>query len=265
MEWVAANAEPLTSNRELGGADLIILAIFARSTRTYEAIVRHLGESGFGEQGLMLARSLWEDMVDAHWVALNEYLAVERIQQHDLYSRLLRADTQRKYPEMFNGRKPPKIKISNEERRELKQLFRGGTGSWTGRLTTAQRLESILSFWPTKQLQDEVLFWQDWVVKMLNEIIHPSGLSLGRIAAPDPKEDRIAFRFGSTTDWLSNSLMAGWFIYLQTLGLIVTRYAPEHEDSYAAQVHALKSDFHQANHWERTGKLEQAPPLEEKA
>jgi phosphohistidine phosphatase SixA len=66
LEWVADNAATWTAGQRLNGADLILLSIFARSTRTYEAIVRHLGNHGFGEQGLMLTRSLFEDMVDAH-------------------------------------------------------------------------------------------------------------------------------------------------------------------------------------------------------
>ncbi len=267
MQWVAANAQPITSNRDLGQADLIIITIFARSTRTYEGVVRYLGECGFGEQGLMLCRSLWEDMVDAHWVALNEDLAVERLQQHDLYSRFLRAEVQRKYPEMFDDQQPPKVRLTNEQHKELRKLFRGGTGSWTGATTTAQRFESILSFWPTEALRREVCFWQDWVVKMLNEIVHPSGLSLARIGAPELGEtdNSLAWRFGSTSEWLTRSLMSAWFIYLQTLGLIVDRYAPETNDAYAEQVYALKRDFHQANHWEKTGRLEQAPPLDDDA
>ncbi len=38
-------------------------------TATYEAVVRWLGERAFGEQGLMLNRSLFEDMVDAHFTS----------------------------------------------------------------------------------------------------------------------------------------------------------------------------------------------------
>jgi hypothetical protein len=197
-------------------------------------------------------------------VTLNEDLAIQRLEQHDLYSRLLRAETQRKYPEMFDGREPPKIKVTNAEHKELRSLFRGGTGSWTGPSTTAQRLKSVLSCWPTEQLQREVLFWQDWVVKMLNEVVHPSGLSIGRIAAPTIDDDEtMAFRFGSTSEWLTQALMGAWFTYLQTLALVVSLYAPTMHEQYDEQVHALRRDFHRAHHWDETGTLTEPPPMPE--
>jgi hypothetical protein len=34
-------------------------------------VVKHLGNKGFGEQVVMLNRSLFEDMIDARWVSLN--------------------------------------------------------------------------------------------------------------------------------------------------------------------------------------------------
>ena len=67
----------------------LIATIFARSTRTFEAVVKHLGDKGFGEQGLMLDRSLFEDMVDARWVSLNPELAGERFVAHDGWTRYL--------------------------------------------------------------------------------------------------------------------------------------------------------------------------------
>src|SRR5689334_3667467 len=48
----------------------LLLAIFARSTLTYRAIMQ-LCRGGFGEQADMLNRSLFEDMAAAHWVSLH--------------------------------------------------------------------------------------------------------------------------------------------------------------------------------------------------
>lgn len=263
MEWVADNARHITSPNALGPADLIIISIFARSTRTYEAVVRHLGEKAFGEQGLMLTRTLWEDMVDVHWVALNEDLAVERLEQHDLFSRLLRADIQREFPEMFDHRAPPKIKVSNEERKELIQLFgRRGSNSWTGPISTPDRLESVLSFWKTDEGQADVLFWQAWVVKMLNETVHPSALSIGRMGSPSRTPETLEWRFGSTPEWLTQALHAAWWTYQQTLGLLVERYSPAMADELAEQVLTITREFRQAHQWEMTGRLGPLSPDE---
>lgn len=71
-DWYDRGGGPVRST-----VDLMISSMFSRSTRAYEAIVRHLGIRGDAEQGTMLNRSLWEDMVDAHWTSINGDLAVE--------------------------------------------------------------------------------------------------------------------------------------------------------------------------------------------
>lgn len=243
-------------------ADRIILSIFMRSTRTYEAVTRHLGESGFGEQGLMLDRSLWEDMIDLHWVSLNEDLAAERLKQHDLFSRLLRADTQRQFQEKFDGKAPPKIPVSNEERKELTKLFgRSGSRSWTG-VSGSDRLKSVLAYWPTEEEQRDVLFWEAWVVKTANETLHPSAFSIGRIgvnAPSQPSRSAWEWRCGSTSEWLTHALHAAWWTYSQSIGLIVARYTPAFAQAAADQYAAITLDFLQAGHWQRTGSFEARP------
>jgi hypothetical protein len=48
-------------------ADMLLQTVLARSTRTYRAAML-LATEGMGEQTRMLGRSLFEDMVDAHWI-----------------------------------------------------------------------------------------------------------------------------------------------------------------------------------------------------
>jgi hypothetical protein len=52
LHWTIESIEGWTANKNKDLADLILISIFARSARTFEAIVRCLGERGFGEQGL---------------------------------------------------------------------------------------------------------------------------------------------------------------------------------------------------------------------
>src|SRR4051794_24560855 len=49
-------------------ADGLIIALFTRSLDTFKAAIT-LASKGFGAQAAMLNRSLFEDMIDAHWVA----------------------------------------------------------------------------------------------------------------------------------------------------------------------------------------------------
>jgi hypothetical protein len=57
------------------GADRIIISEAARATKTFDAVIR-LCALGFGEQAVMLNRSLFEGMVVAHWVSANRREAV---------------------------------------------------------------------------------------------------------------------------------------------------------------------------------------------
>jgi hypothetical protein len=59
----------------------VVLSLFYRAKTTYEAILS-LCRSGFGQQALMLCRSLFEDMVDAHWVHTNPDTALARYGEH---------------------------------------------------------------------------------------------------------------------------------------------------------------------------------------
>jgi hypothetical protein len=259
LRWVASNAETWTKGRNLGGGDLILITIFARSVRTYEAIVRCLGERGFGEQGLMLNRSLFEDMIDAHWVSLNRELATKRLEQHDLYSRLLRADTQRKFPSWFDGRKPPRIKVTNEERKALQGLYgKSGSGSWTGAGSLDERVASVKSCWADDG--QELLFWTAWVHKMTNEVIHPTAFSLGRLGTPKVTDQGdFEWHFGSTAQWLPQSLHAAVWTLGQIVSLVIDQYHPSSREQFDEQFRQTMMAFPKAAHWEATGRLEDPP------
>lgn len=242
------------------GAHWILVSLFARSTRTYEAVVRWLAERGFGEQGLMLDRSLFEDMMDARWIALNPDLAVERLAQHDKYSQLLRADVQNRFKHEFAGRKPRAPKVTPEERKRLRCLFgKSGGGSWTG-IDGSDRLKAILPSWDSEEARDTVRFWYAWAYKLQNETLHPSAFSLGRLAGPVETEDeRWEFRFGSTPDWLWMAVSAAVWAYTQTLDLMIDQLGGgDHSELNELWAH-IERDLRQASYWEETGRLVQLP------
>lgn len=146
-------------------ADLLIQAIFARSTRTYTAIVEHLGNRGFAEQGAMLNRSLFEDMVDARWISLNPNLAVERLRQHERFSQTLRLDVAGRFPEYLKGvlkeLDPP---MTDAERKLLEALFGDfGERSWTG-LSLYTRFKAIDSTWGEGLERRQADFMRAWVL-----------------------------------------------------------------------------------------------------
>jgi hypothetical protein len=242
------------------GAHWILLSLFARSTRTYEAVVRWLAEHGFGEQGLMLDRSLFEDMMDARWISLNPDLAVERLAQHDRYSQLLRADVQNRFRHEFGGRKPPSPKVTPDERKQLRDLFgKSGGRSWTG-VDNDDRLKEILPSWKSQAEQDNVRFWFAWAYKLQNETLHPSGFSIGRLGGPtESGNDQWEFRFGSTPTWLWMAISAAVWAYTQTLDLMIDELGGGDHSALNELWSQVERDLRQASHWEKTGRLEQLP------
>lgn len=262
LRWTVEKAQQWNGRPPEPGGDLVLLSIFTRSSRTYEAVVRWLAERGFGEQGAMLNRSLFEDMVDIHWVHLNPALAVERLEQHDKWSRFLRADVQREFSDWFDGRRGEPPKLSNQEKQELRTLFGAkGEKSWTGPSTLNQRLESVLSCWPTQELRREVQFMHAWVHKANNETLHLSAFSIARLVAPTESEDggSLEWRFGSTSEWLSQALSCALWTYSQTVGLVSDRFGIATQEELSELLELSRREFRRAAHWERTGRLEPLP------
>jgi hypothetical protein len=214
-------------------ADLLLQTVLARATRTYRSIVV-LSQRGLGEQARMLVRSLFEDMVDAHWIALSRELAVERVEQHQRDSQERRLATARKFPERFPAPlrelEPP---MTDEERTELKKLFRNGTGSWTG-LTSTQRWKAISGFFEEGAEMEQAEFINAWLHKTNHETLHLSSHSL-RAGGPTPTSEGLVFRTGATLEQLGVALFCAFWTYAQILRLVANEFQLQHWKSVYAE------------------------------
>lgn len=260
LNWSIEKNQAWTTDHNVSGPDLLLISIFSRSTRTYEAVVRHLGNHAFGEQGLMLNRALFEDMIDMHWVSLYPKLAVQRLREHDDYSRLLRVQTAARHPDYFDGPLPAP-EISETEHKKMRKLFGDyGQHSWTGIHSLGRRVELVLPCWSAGAPRSEVAWWHDWVHKLNNEALHPSAFSLGRLGSPTVNErDNLEWRFGSTPEWLTQALHGAMWTYSQTVGLMVSEFGIAPCEEFEALYIQINRDFHQAGHWEKTGRVEALP------
>jgi hypothetical protein len=90
----------------------MILTLFARSLDTFMAAVR-LASLGNGAQASMLNRSLFEDMIDVHWIATEPEPAEQRHRDHHQHGRMLLADALAKYPEHYEDVEPPVLDPTN--------------------------------------------------------------------------------------------------------------------------------------------------------
>jgi len=71
-----------TGRESLSGARALLTAQATRAAHTFEAVIANC-RIGRGVQAAMLNRSLFDDVLDIHWVAANPELAPERATEHD--------------------------------------------------------------------------------------------------------------------------------------------------------------------------------------
>jgi hypothetical protein len=166
-----------------------ILQIAARTTKTYRAVLL-LCIQGHGEQGTMLNRSMFEDVLVAYWVDLHPEEAVERLQDH-------RKQTLQLWRERIAGRgltlgaleKLPDL--SEEERKRLDDLFgeRGDKG-WTG-LSNYKLMKAIEDTWGDEEEVWLLGHMHDFHLRHANSMLHVSATSLQppRQSDSDPSLD----------------------------------------------------------------------------
>lgn len=214
--------------------NIIVTSIFARSTRTYEGVVKHLTGGGFGEQGVMLNRALFEDMVDARWASLNPDLAVERFAAHDRWTRHLADRVASDFPDYQTGDEPPPIELSEEEKREYAKLFGDwGQRSWTG-VPMRRRLKEVEQQWTEGPIRRQFQYMYRRVQRINNEVLHLSSTSMGRLpTAPRENEDgQVQFRFGASGHMVHPALFGAFWAYSHTLLLLFDIFEPALSERY---------------------------------
>jgi hypothetical protein len=94
--------------RELrpGSVDRPVAILFARTTRTHWATVELLRIS-FGDQTAMLTRSLFEDMVDVHYICVESEAAIDRLPKSAEHADMVMIDALRGDPALLAGKPLP--------------------------------------------------------------------------------------------------------------------------------------------------------------
>jgi hypothetical protein len=97
--------------------------------------------------------------------------------------------------------------------------------------------------------------------KTNNETLHLSAFSIARLVGPKESEDgeTIVWRFGSTAEWLPQSLYSALWTYSQTVGLVCDRFGIATQQQLGELLEQSNREFRQANHWDRTGRMESLP------
>jgi Family of unknown function (DUF5677) len=213
---LASRSEPLDVSR---GADEILYRIAARATKTFRAVL-HLCTLGHGEQATMLNRSLFEDLLTAHWVDLNPDEAGERLQKHERHTAML----WKEHPAdrgLDLGALADLPDLTDEERKELQSLFgpRGQT-AWTG-LSTYGLVKAVEESWGDDG--EQVLLWymHDVHLRYANKTIHVSAEALLRPTAHPERPDLVIYDAAPSDRDVPIALLAAFRAYANLMRLVL--------------------------------------------
>jgi hypothetical protein len=216
--------------------DLLIAALLSRSTSTFWATLE-LARMGFGDQAAMLNRSLFEDMVDIHWVRAEPEAALERYEQHHEHGRMLYAEQIQKYPDLLPVVDLPGFDPADRER--LNGIFgRYGAKSWTT-LNLRQRIEAIEDQWEGDLDRRLLHFFRDIPHRENNQALHVTAQGLTSLVRAHDHEG-VTLKVGPGGEMLDRALFGAFWTFSQTAGLILDHFEFRVDDAQRNEVFSLK-------------------------
>jgi hypothetical protein len=208
--------------------DQLLLSVNSRSLNTFWSST-NLARIGFGAQAAMLNRSLFEDMIDAHWITVEPDLAVERFEDHHLHGRMLLA-----YAALAQGVvEADKIpEFDPAERKRLDGIFgKHGDSSWTG-IGTYKRVMAVEHLWEPEG-RETLHFYRRLVHRESNQLLHLSAFSIdaqfrGRT------EDALSLALGPSDHYVEKALIAALYAYGQLLSVVRDTFGFTDDDRWQA-------------------------------
>lgn len=209
------------TGRPIGStADGLVAAILARSIDTFSCAAR-CSRLGYGAQAAMLNRSLFEDMVDAHWIAADGPAAETLYADHHQLGRMLLADVVPRFPNIWPDVVVPEFDPA--ERKRLIGLFGDhGTRPWS-RINIHERVALIEDQWATEHDRAALQFMLKVAHRENNQMLHVSAQSLNAVVAVDDT-GRPAFRLGPRSDMITVALFGSFWTFAQTVTAVVDRF-----------------------------------------
>jgi hypothetical protein len=230
----------------------LLLAIFARSTLTYRAIM-HLCRGGYGEQADMLNRSLFEDMAAAHWVSLHREEAIERLEKHHQHSRVLWNRVIERRPGLGE---PVDLGLDPETVEALDRIFgKHGTRPWMG-LGMWDLVTEIEQLWPDEEGREQLWRFYELAHRANNQKLHLSSFSLNRVARAREDDGEIVFQFQASPSIdqggpVGPALFGAFWTYWHLTGLIWDVFAISQDDLTDLVKGHLESLSARSQQWRR--------------
>jgi hypothetical protein len=162
----------------------------------------------------MLGRSLYEDMLVAHWIRVNPDVAPARLDDHRrltlavYHGELLR----------FGLNIPDEVSLDRVERDELRQEF--GSGHWT-KLSMDTLRRAVEEEFPERGGHRRLLQQVEALLhRHANLIVHHSFLSIGGAFASASAE-RIVYDVGGSQRFIPQALFIAFFSYIHLTSLVM--------------------------------------------
>lgn len=213
------------------GADRLIVAEAARATKTFEAVIR-LSEAGFGEQGVMLDRALFEGMAVAHWVSDNRREAVRLFSRHAKYSAVLWKETFGSLGWLDETEQGDAPAIGPKQREEFSSLFgKYGEKAWVRR-GLPSLLRAIEHLWD-EDGRRELWTAHNVANRYSNQILHSTATSTGA-ATTAITADSLHLGIGASNEFVSRALFPAYWTYGQTFRLVIRVFRLRSNDRFRA-------------------------------
>jgi hypothetical protein len=204
-------------------ADEILALLFARSTKTYKAVLA-LCRRGYGEQAAMLNRSLFESMAVAHWVAKNEEAAAERFLRGWRFDSYLMARALENTGWLEEEAPAPGPELTDEELAEMKADFGPyGNKLWSGHSGLRALVEEIEADWGSEDERQMLRNFLRIVNRDNNQLLHSTVSGLAE-AATRIADGGIYLSVGPSTARIERGLFAAYWPYANTLGVFLERF-----------------------------------------
>jgi hypothetical protein len=201
---------------------LVLIQIFGRTFSTFRSVVSLLRD-GLPLQALMLCRSLYEDLIAAHWCSLpqNQEEAFGRVVRQERHSRehYLRAASG------GYGLSIPESRMSEKEWKELNAEFSGGRKSWFGSLGDARR-DVLESLSPDQEDEARTIRYMGEILnRRANMALHNTVKGLfHRTGKPVKYRDGVYFTYGQNADvdeqTMRDAFLFSWIAFVRVARLL---------------------------------------------
>jgi hypothetical protein len=211
-------------------SDRLVLGELARSLKSGRAAVL-LCRQGFGEQAAMLARTMFEGMLVAHWVGANQDEAVQRFVKHERDTAARYADAMQAHG-WLDESAPAAVELTDLERSEFRALFGPyGERSWHGQGGVHDLLESVIDQWSDAEAQASLRAYVDVPQRILNRLLHSTVTSLGQTVRSGD-EAPVRFVAGPSDNLVPQALFSVVFTLVQLFSLIVDHFRLPDRDGF---------------------------------